>query len=417
MQATIPERQSISLRWIVRMRWLAVLGQMLAALLAWWLYDVSVPWWPISAIFITTIVSNTIFPRYPQLLLQGWSLWLDVLLLTILIYFTGGQHNPFTSFYLLHVALAAMTLSMTRLWSLVAGCIAGYGFIFYQHQPIQVGGMEISSGCESYHWHLQGMFVAFVVTSIFIAAFVSRMHRILVDQDAALEAARHQAQKNAHFAALATLSAGVAHELGSPLATISLASSELRHHLRHHPHPEAQEDADLIHQQAQRCRGILDQLNEKNTWGIGDPCIPLTATQLRDAVTSALPEEIVQRLHIVIHDEASCALPLQSMQQAVVILLNNAHQADRSGGPLEWQVHLSEKECRLEVSDAGPEPSAECLERACDPFYTSKSPGDGMGLGLFLVKCLALRLHGSFSLTRSPQGRTHAVLHLLSPIA
>ncbi|TAE89750.1 MAG: sensor histidine kinase [Verrucomicrobia bacterium] len=417
MHESIPERQSISLRWIVRMRWLAVLGQALAAVLAWWLYDVAVPWLPISLIFVTTIVSNGIFPHYPQLLLRGWSLWLDVVLLTVLIYFTGGQHNPFTSFYLLHVALAAMTLSPARLWSLVAACIAGYGIIFYDHQPIQIGGMELSSGCESYDWHLQGMFVAFVVTAVFIAAFVSRMHRILAAQDAALEEARLEAQKNAHFASLATLSAGVAHELGSPLATISLASSELLHHLSASDHPDAREDAELIHQQVKRCRNILDHLNEKNTFGLGDPCVPVTAAQLHAAVIADLPADLQRRLSCEWSDDSSsCALPFDSVLQSIIILLNNAHQADRSDAPLTWRLELNRSECRIEVIDAGPAPSAEILARAGDPFFTSKAPGDGMGLGLFLVKCLALRLHGSFSLTRSEQDRTHALLILPTPL-
>jgi two-component system sensor histidine kinase RegB len=109
-------------------------------------------------------------------------------------------------------------------------------------------------------------------------------------------------------------------------------------------------------------------------------------------------------------------LPFDSVLQSIIILLNNAHQADRSDGPLTWRLELNRSECRIEVIDAGPAPSAEILARAGDPFFTSKAPGDGMGLGLFLVKCLALRLHGSFSLTRSEQDRTHALLILPTPL-
>lgn len=395
------------------MRWLAVLGQFLAAVVAYWLYDVKVPWWPISLILGVTVGSNVLFPRYPKAILHGWSLWLDVILLSVLIFFTGGPHNPFTSFYLLHIALAAMTLSGRNLWSLVIACIFCYSLLFFRHRPVMLGDMEISSGCESYNWHLQGMLIAFIVTACFIAAFVSRMHRILLEQDEALESARTEAEKNARFASLATLSAGVAHELGSPLATISLASSELLRSAK----PDIIDDASLIHEQAQRCRKILDQLNEKNTFGIGDPCVLVCPTRLFDAVLSKLPDNITLRLKTISDAKASWRLPLETTVQAMIILIQNAAQADANGDTIELHLQSRDGGCYIEVIDRGPEPSEEILTRASEPFFTTKSPGEGMGLGLFLVHCLAQRLRGEFRMYRSQDNRTHAGLLLHSPFA
>lgn len=397
------------------MRWLAVCGQILAAMLAWKLFDVSVPWMPVSIVFAITVISNIVLPRQHRAVLRGWSLWLDVILLTVLIYFTGGPHNPFTSFYLLHIALAAMTLTSGNLWSLVSACIAGYVLIFFYHRPVMLGDMEIASGCESYSWHLQGMLLAFIITASFIAAFVSRMHRILLKQDEALETARIQAEKNAAFASLATLSAGVAHELGSPLATISLASSELLQQMPETMDTDLRADVSLIHQQAQRCRMILDQLNERNTFGIGDPCREVTAAELARSVNEKIAPEIGSRLEMVFAEDATWRLPHEATVQALIIMIQNAAQADSSGAKIEMRIVDHGSGCMIEVIDSGPNPSTETLARASDPFFTTKPPGQGMGLGLFLVKCLAQRLHGEFTMHRASDCRTHARLLLQNP--
>lgn len=397
------------------MRWLAVIGQLTAAVVACWFYDVKVPWGPITAVFAVTIISNLLFPRRPHAVLQGWSLWLDVFLLTVLIYFTGGPHNPFTAFYLLHVALAAMTLSARNLWCLVLACISSYSLLFLTHRPVMLGDMEISSGCESYSWHLHGMLIAFIVTACFIASFVSRMHKILLEQDDALEQARVQAEKNARFASLATLSAGVAHELGSPLATISLASSEL---LRQWPakiDAALRADAVLIQEQTQRCRLILDQLNERNTFGIGDPCLTVSATDLVQAVREKASPTLLARLMVRCDTGASWHVPLNSVAQAIITLLQNAEQADHSDATIQLHIRQHEGACQIDVIDAGPEPDAGILQQASDPFFTTKSPGEGMGLGLYLVQCLALRLRGQFTITRLPDGLTRASLLLQQP--
>lgn len=415
---TLPlqKRQVISVRWIIRMRWLAVLGQLLAALIAQWTYDVVVPWTPVAIVLFVTVVSNVLFARAPRLVLLGLPLWLDVFLLTLLIYFTGGAHNPFTSFYLLHIALAAMTLGSKNLWSLVSTCIAGYFTIFFHHRPIMLGDMEISQGCASYSWHLQGMLIAFVITAVFIAAFVSRMHRVLIQQDADLEKARIQAQKNAQFASLATLSAGVAHELGSPLATISLASSELLGDLQKGSQdPTAIEDARLIHQEAQRCRSILDRLNQRNTDGLGEVPESLTAVSLRDDLQSIINGAAWSRVQWQDQSkQVSWNLPRASVTQAVAILVNNAHQADPSEREIVLRCRDDEQALLIEVMDHGIEPPVHVLERAAEPFFTTKEPGEGMGLGLFLVKNLALRLGGDFQLKRVDAAQTVALLRLPS---
>jgi two-component system sensor histidine kinase RegB len=101
--------------------------------------------------------------------------------------------------------------------------------------------------------------------------------------------------------------------------------------------------------------------------------------------------------------------------QALIILIQNAAQADASGGMIELRIAPLEEGCEIVVIDSGPEPDPEVLLRASDPFFTTKAPGEGMGLGLFLVHCLAQRLRGEFAMHRSDDGRTHARLLLHMP--
>jgi two-component system sensor histidine kinase RegB len=160
---------------------------------------------------------------------------------------------------------------------------------------------------------------------------------------------------------------------------------------------------------------ILDQLNERNTFGIGDPCRDVTASELARSVIEKIEPEIGSRLEMVLTEDATWRLPYETTVQALIILIQNAAQADSSGAKIELQITNDGSGCMFEVIDSGPDPTTETLARASDPFFTTKPPGQGMGLGLFLVKCLAQRLHGEFTIYRSLDCRTHARLILQNP--
>ncbi len=403
----------VTLRWIIRLRWIAVIGQLLAMVIASLFFGVHVPWIPVTTIVLATMISNLWLAFHsqrnaePSAALQGGILLLDVILLTALLYFTGGPHNPFTSFYLLHVALAAMSVPSRWLWSLIAVCTAAYAFIFFHHHPVVVGDMEIQQGCPSYSWHLQGMAVAFVITAACIGAFVSRMQRVLRQRDRELSAAQVQSAKHAQFVSLATLSAGVAHELGSPLGTISLASSELLEELqRQQTSHEVIDDVKLICSEVKRCRSILDRLRENVTDGLGESDEEITIAELWKELQGCLPAELVNRIEF--NDQTQnkhFLIPKVAMIQACAILLNNAYHADPGVRPILLEIQYRDEILSCSVCDQGDQLSETIIERAGEPFFSTKAPGEGMGLGLFLVRTLALRLGGDLRLAKlSPHG-------------
>jgi two-component system sensor histidine kinase RegB len=415
MANTVPSITTITLRWLLGLRWVGMAGQMVTLAIAGGVLKLELPWLPLLAVIGFTAVSNIILLAITKhdASHREWTLATviaaDVLLLTVLIYLTGGASNPFSSFYLVLIALAAMSLGVRWLSLIVALSAGAYMYIFYHGLPLKGPGGIGEIGCPGYGLHLQGMAVAFFLTALCIAYFVQRMHRSLRSRDAALAEAETRAARADQFSALAALAAGVAHELGSPLGTIAVASHELEVALAKLPAPGPLEDATLIRQEVERCRTILDRLDRRSTSGTGDAPEPCSAVVLISDLRAAMPAALNVRL--VIRDltqGVTLHLPKQPVVQSLIILIHNACEADTQGQPVELEISHEYGQLHFTVLDRGPGMSAAAQKHAGEPFFTTKPPRQGMGLGLFLVRTLALQLGGEISHQLREGGGTSA---------
>ena len=257
-------RAEISLDWLIRLRWGAVAGQVATIAAAWWLFRPPLPLERLAAFVLALLVSNLLlrwaraavaFPRA----LCGAALTLDTLLLTGLLHATGGASNPFSVLYLVYITLAAVVLGARWTWFLAALSVGCYGLLFVTHLPVE----HASHLAPEMQLHLQGMWVAFCVAAVLTAYFVVQMSRAIERRDAEMSAMRDRAARSERLASLATLAAGAAHELGTPLATIAVAARELERSIRALPGAQAAalvEDATLIRSEVDRCRAILNRL-------------------------------------------------------------------------------------------------------------------------------------------------------------
>jgi two-component system sensor histidine kinase RegB len=392
----------IVLVWIKRLRWLAVVGQLAAVFFAAEVMGLRLPLVPIGGVILLTLVTNLILVAAmrhssPAATFVPGILLLDVGLLTALLYFTGGSRNPFSILYLVHVAMAVVVLGSGWTWGVVASAAFCYGLLVRWHWP-----MELDLRAERV-----GSWVALVLVAVLIAYFIDRIRRSLRHRERELERAREHAQRNEQLAALTTLAAGAAHELGTPLATIAVVAKELE---RQAP-GEITDDAILIRQQVERCRTILDRMRADLGDNLTHRGNPMALAQVLRGVQEGFTEE--QRRRLQIH----CALPTdfvitpaRAIEQAVTVLIRNSFDATESSQPIQLSIFKRESKLIFEVEDRGQGMDNQTLRRAGQPFFTTKSPGKGMGLGLFLVRLTAERYGGSLTLHSEPERGTQSVL-------
>ena len=408
----------IKLSWLIKLRWWAILGQMatVVVVLGLEIIHLNVP--ALGALFALETLAN-----------MGLELWirkttevrervvagvmlLDAAMLTLLLAFTGSYSNPFSTLYLVNVALAAMLLRPVWAWTLLAASLALFASLFAL-DGLKARGIALSDydHMELMKLHLRGMWAAFVISAAFIVHIVGRVTRELATRDQELAAERSLSHRKDKVASLATLAAGAAHELSTPLATIAVVTRELERSLEGSTVPGAKEDLALVRVQLARCQDILHQMSAHAGEHAGEPFVPLTLSAWAEQALSGLPDR--ERIRIRSEgDVASCYIqgPPRALTRALRSLLKNAVQASPPGASVDLWLGAGEGEVRAEVLDAGSGMPQAVLTRAGEPFFTTKGPGEGMGLGLFLARTLAEQLGGHLDLDSVPGKGTRARL-------
>jgi len=405
----------VGLPWLARLRWGAVAGQLATVLGARYAFGLALPLGSLLACIAVTALTNLwlevdIRRGIPAVPRAGVLLTLDTLVLTAILSLTGGPTNPFSILYLVHITLAAVMLGAAWTWGLTCLAVAGYGLLFFMHP--QMDGMSHAGGDFSAHLH--GMWLAFSVAAGLTAYFVVQLSAAIKRRDAEIAVIREQAERGERLAALATLAAGAAHELGTPLGTIAVAAKELERHLARLPHRDASvllEDARLIRAELDRCRRILDNLTTHSGGTLGEAPARFPAAELVGDVLGELSSEDRERVDVRVSTSRLLDVPRRALAQAVGNLVRNALDAT-VGGSVRIEVEPTPLGLRYAVQDDGPGMPVHVLAHAGEPFFSTKPAGRGMGLGLFLSRAIAEQMGGRLALDSAPGRGAIAAIEL-----
>lgn len=414
--------------WFSRLRTWTVGGVVLAILASQVFLPVELPLTELFAVALLVLVSNVLLivrlRRGPvgDGVLFGLML-LDVAALTVLLALTGGPSNPFSTLYLVYIAWGAVVLRPRATWALAVTGMLGFGLLFFVSRSLE-GVAQVPHAAHAAHagpqdhmLHLRGMWVAFGVAAVFIVYFIQRVSIALARRDLELTRARDEFTKTQRLAALATLSAGAAHELATPLSTIAVVAKELERSLSDDPaRTAAAEDARLVREQVQRCRAILDHMAAEAGEAAGERLSTVDAAAVVERALGGLKPDVRARVALEQAPPPSPTLagqvPLEALARSLRGLVENAAQAGPADTPVTLRVKVEEECVCFEVHDEGPGMDDETLARVGEPFFTTKPPGVGMGLGVFLARSVAEQLRGRLDFRSTPGVGTTATVRL-----
>lgn len=388
----------IRLRTLVILRWMAVAGQLGAMLVAWRFYAIALDILPCLAIVALSVMANLashiLFPVNRRLSEREafWLLMFDVLQLAALLYLTGGLTNPFALLMLAPTTIAATALGDRAIAVLGGVTIALVTILSYHYAPLRFADGSVITVPDILS---TGFWLAVVIGVLFLALYARRISTELNTMSDALLATQMALAREQKLTDLSGVVAAAAHELGTPLATIKLASSELASELT--DRPDLRADADLIREQADRCRDILRSMGRA-----GKDDLHMRAAPFQAIVEEAAEPHSHRRARLILTAPEGHVQPVVRRRPEIVHGLRNLVQnaVDFSRSTVWIDLRWSEDELGLTITDDGPGFPAGLIGRIGDPFMRSAARGDadgtrahyeGMGLGLFIAKTLLER--------------------------
>ena len=392
----------VRLRTLVMLRWMTIAGQSAALWIAVTYLGIDLRMdlcaTAVGAAVAFNIVATVVFPENRRLSERAALLTLlfDLAQLAALLALTGGLENPFAVVMLTPVVLAATALNAraTIILGLVAVGLITALLEFTIPMKTPMGNKKNLPPILA-----QGFWVALITSVGFLAVYSRRVMVEIFAMSQALAATQTALGREQRLTALGGVVAAAAHELGTPLATIKMVSTELVDELE--GQPDLLEDAELIREQADRCRDILHEMGRTGKDDTLMQIVPISAL-VQEAMEPHLDrgKRIVPRINGRLNDGPGADHMLVARQAEIIHGLRNLIQnaVDFSTSTVWVDIDWDKAHLKVHVGDDGPGYPAQLLGRIGDPFVRKRGyadaarPGyEGMGLGLFIAKTLLER--------------------------
>lgn len=413
---------------IVWLRWIAVLGQLTAVLVIWLVMQFPMPvGYCLAFVALSAWVNVALSVKYParhRLSVRSATILLayDLLQLSALLYLTGGIQNPFALLLMAPVTVSAAMLPVAS--TIVLGLIALISTLtlVYNYWPLPwYQGMRYEMPLP----YKIGLFSAISAGMVFIAFYVWRLAKEAELMSQALAATEQILAREQKLHALDGLAAAAAHELGTPLSTIVLVTTELARDLKGTPQLE---DVELLRDQAIRCREILQKLTrtpgEQDAW-----YARLTVSELVDEASQPYRAGPV----VVVVNEGPDTLasgagvlePVMLRRPGMIYGLGNIieNAVDFAHSKVEVGAHWSQAAVTITIADDGPGFAAELIETLGEPYVSTRrqnalkkeGKAGGLGLGFFIAKTLLERSGAVISLENRAEPARGAMVTIVWP--
>ncbi|WP_200845053.1 ATP-binding protein [Roseomonas sp. 18066] len=408
---------SANMQQLIQLRWIAVIGQVVTIAVVEWGFGIRLPLRVMAFMLAVLVALNLVSLlrlrlRSPVTQAELFlAIAFDVMVLTVQLYLSGGATNPFVALYLLQVVLAAILLEVRWTWAMVAlTSLCCLGLTLAYRPLVLPAHLED----DLFRLHLQGILVCFVLDAVLLAVFVTRITGNLRAHDAKLAHLRQQAAEEDHIVRMGLLASGAAHELGTPLATVSVILGDWKRLPAFQSSPELMQEIAEAQAALARCKSIVTGILLSAGEARGEaPSLTTLDDFLEDCIEEWRAARSTQALRYengLTEDIRLVADP--ALQQVIGNVLDNALEVSPQ------RVHLSVRRAGddlvLEVSDEGPGFLPEMLAELGKPYRSSKGRQGG-GLGLFLVFNVLRKLGGSLAARNRPEGGATVTLTL--PIA
>lgn len=384
------------------LRLIAIFGQVATILIARYALEIELP---LSEMFLVllflAIVNCASFYRYKsQKNISDKSLFIELLFdvsaLTAQLYFSGGISNPFISLFLLQVIIAAILLRPIYAWLIALATILCYVGLSFNYQELHAFHHHESG--DFFNLHLHGMLVSYVFAAILLLIFVTKIIKNLQEGDQKINLLKRQSLEKEQVIRMGLLATGAAHELGTPLSTISVILGDWK---KMNLQKDLLDDVEVIESQLSRCKKILSEILSSSGKQRSEEARMIKVKQAFDEMVeewknSRKPQNLIYNFHGKIENKIILD---NILSQAFFNIFDNA--LEESANFVSIDVKAKESEIIVSIEDRGQGFNSKVLQEIGKPNLTTKNSS---GLGLFLALNIFDRIGGNLEIKNLEKG-------------